>query len=260
MPETTPITDEGLAALRAAWDAVLPHAGEYDPCPACLTPVGRPHEPGCDWERCPHCGEQSLCCGNCQGEIARNALPGLLARIDRAEMTLAAVILSDQADGPTIGAAKARVRELETAGQQRGDLAAALERLFAYAGHHTSCAAADPDAAGHPACTCGLDTDAALARAALGDPAPAPRSSDRTQAEIGIVEAARDIIGGDPRLAGTRIGTEIIWRFHSSGASIETINESYPHLTRQDILSAVAFEQGRRFGKSGRQIKHGVTT
>lgn len=104
---------EALDAIRARWEAVLPHAdADGMPCPGCLAAVGRPHEMGCDWERCPHCGEQSIVCGNCQGETAADALPGLLdlvdalmtagataeARVARLEAALAA--LCQVCDGP----------------------------------------------------------------------------------------------------------------------------------------------------------------
>jgi len=33
-----------------------------DMCCGCNAYVGREHEPGCDWERCPRCGGQFISC------------------------------------------------------------------------------------------------------------------------------------------------------------------------------------------------------
>jgi hypothetical protein len=35
-------------------------SNKLGPCPDCAAPIGEPHRPGCDIERCPHCGWTAL--------------------------------------------------------------------------------------------------------------------------------------------------------------------------------------------------------
>ena len=46
---------------------------------------------------------------------------------------------------------------------------------------------------------------------------------------------------GKPCIKGTRITVELIIRDLSKGATIEWILDGYPHLTREDILAALAY-------------------
>jgi uncharacterized protein (DUF433 family) len=46
---------------------------------------------------------------------------------------------------------------------------------------------------------------------------------------------------GKPVIRGTRIPVEIILRLLGNGHSVETILESYPSLTHEDVLAAQAF-------------------
>lgn len=39
----------------------LPHTGTEN-CHDCNCPPGGYHHPGCDWEKCPRCGEQAISC------------------------------------------------------------------------------------------------------------------------------------------------------------------------------------------------------
>ncbi|MGR3310154.1 MAG: DUF433 domain-containing protein [Candidatus Brocadiales bacterium] len=50
-----------------------------------------------------------------------------------------------------------------------------------------------------------------------------------------------DIMIGKPIIKGTRITVELILRKLSEGITIEELLEAYPHLTREDILSAVSY-------------------
>lgn len=77
--------------------------------------------------------------------------------------------------------------------------------------------------------------------------------SDRDPAEAGVIVATPGVVSGKPRLAGTRIYTTSIWSFHRAGYDVAGIIEAYPHLTRADVLAAVAFELGRRYERRKRK-------
>jgi len=49
------------------------------------------------------------------------------------------------------------------------------------------------------------------------------------------------ILAGKPAIAGTRISVELILDQLASGWSIDQILESYPRLSREDVLAALAF-------------------
>ncbi len=51
----------------------------------------------------------------------------------------------------------------------------------------------------------------------------------------------REILVGKPTIRGTRISVELILGWLANGWSFDQILESYPHITRDDILSALAF-------------------
>jgi uncharacterized protein (DUF433 family) len=50
-----------------------------------------------------------------------------------------------------------------------------------------------------------------------------------------------DILVGKPSIKGTRISVELIIGWLANGWTHEMILESYPQLTREDILAALAF-------------------
>ncbi len=50
-----------------------------------------------------------------------------------------------------------------------------------------------------------------------------------------------DILAGKPVVKGTRIAVELIIGWLANGWSFEQLLESYPHITRDDILAALAF-------------------
>ena len=73
------VTREHVVAWEDRWSAFKPYDGENGPtCLACGVAIGEQHQEGCDWERCPHCGEQSIVCGNCQRETAFDAFEPLI--------------------------------------------------------------------------------------------------------------------------------------------------------------------------------------
>ena len=50
-----------------------------------------------------------------------------------------------------------------------------------------------------------------------------------------------DIMLGKPIIKGTRITVELIMRKLAGGFSIENLIESYPHITREQILAAFEY-------------------
>lgn len=55
------------------------------------------------------------------------------------------------------------------------------------------------------------------------------------------IVATPDTLVGKPRIKGTRISVELIVGWLANGWSFEQILESYPNITRDDILAALAF-------------------
>ena len=50
-----------------------------------------------------------------------------------------------------------------------------------------------------------------------------------------------DILLGKPVIKGTRISVELILGWLANGWSFDNLIEAYPHITREDILAALAF-------------------
>lgn len=55
------------------------------------------------------------------------------------------------------------------------------------------------------------------------------------------IEVNPDVLVGKPVIKGTRISVELLLDRLADGWSIDDILASYPHLTRDDILAALAF-------------------
>ena len=55
------------------------------------------------------------------------------------------------------------------------------------------------------------------------------------------VEVDPRVMLGKPVIRGTRITVELVLERLSEGATIESILESYPHLTREDILGVLDY-------------------
>jgi uncharacterized protein (DUF433 family) len=51
------------------------------------------------------------------------------------------------------------------------------------------------------------------------------------------------VLVGKPVVKGTRISVELILGWLANGWTYEQILESYPHITREDILAALAFAE-----------------
>ncbi len=50
-----------------------------------------------------------------------------------------------------------------------------------------------------------------------------------------------DTLAGKPRIAGTRIGVDLILRKLAAGTDIETLLAAYPSLRRDDVAAALAY-------------------
>jgi len=50
-----------------------------------------------------------------------------------------------------------------------------------------------------------------------------------------------NVLGGKPRIKGTRISVELIVERMGDGWSVEQLREAYPHLTEQQILACLSF-------------------
>lgn len=54
-----------------------------------------------------------------------------------------------------------------------------------------------------------------------------------------------EILVGKPIIKGTRISVELILGWLANGWTFEQVLESYPHITHEDILAALAFATER---------------
>ena len=55
------------------------------------------------------------------------------------------------------------------------------------------------------------------------------------------IETDPKILGGKPVIKGTRISVEFILELLSSGMSTEEVVKEYPHLSKEDILTAIHY-------------------
>lgn len=51
----------------------------------------------------------------------------------------------------------------------------------------------------------------------------------------------RGVLGGKPRIAGSRMGVDFLLELLASGMSVEEIVKEYPHLSKQDVQSALRY-------------------
>ncbi|MBO9681782.1 MAG: DUF433 domain-containing protein [Flavisolibacter sp.] len=55
------------------------------------------------------------------------------------------------------------------------------------------------------------------------------------------IEANPAVLGGKPCIKGTRISVEFILELVASGASIDDIVKSYPHLSKDGVQEAILY-------------------
>lgn len=60
------------------------------------------------------------------------------------------------------------------------------------------------------------------------------------------ITRTRGVCGGDPVVAGTRFTTATAWSYFTGGHSLAKIKQQFPDLSREQVIAAIAFEQGRR--------------
>lgn len=72
------------------------------------------------------------------------------------------------------------------------------------------------------------------------------RLRKRSQDQIGKISRNRNVMRGASVVAGTRIPTAIIWRYHEAGFSNDKILEGFPRLTISDVKTAISHEKKRR--------------
>ncbi len=70
-----------------------------------------------------------------------------------------------------------------------------------------------------------------------------PDALERDHSQLGMITRNRYVQHNKPIIAGTRIPTSSIWSFHRAGFSDQQIIDEYPHLTREDVRAAIAFER-----------------
>jgi uncharacterized protein (DUF433 family) len=68
----------------------------------------------------------------------------------------------------------------------------------------------------------------------------------RAKNQKGKIEQHKFIAHNSPMVAGTRIPTAAIRRFHDAGYSIEAIISEYPSLSPADVRAALKFEKAKR--------------
>lgn len=60
------------------------------------------------------------------------------------------------------------------------------------------------------------------------------------------------VLGGKPHIQGTRMSVDIIGSFINSGYGVEEIKESYPHLSDDQISSALGYIEERTKAERGK--------
>ena len=74
----------------------------------------------------------------------------------------------------------------------------------------------------------------------------ADRLRDRQPDQIGKLTRNRYVVHNAWVVAGTRVPTGAIWRFHNAGYSAAQIIAEYPRLTTADVDAAISFESTRQ--------------
>lgn len=57
---------------------------------------------------------------------------------------------------------------------------------------------------------------------------------------VAIVQT-KDILGGKPRIKGTRVSIDVIGGYIACGYGVKEIQRDYPHLKKDEILAALKY-------------------
>lgn len=66
------------------------------------------------------------------------------------------------------------------------------------------------------------------------------------------IVSTRSILGGKPRIDGTRISVDIISHYITNGGSVFEIKQNYPHLSNEQISTALNYIEERAIIERGR--------
>lgn len=59
------------------------------------------------------------------------------------------------------------------------------------------------------------------------------------------IVATKDVLGGKPRIAGTRISVDLIVDYLAAGYGIDEIKRDYPHLKKEQIEAVLKYIEKR---------------
>jgi len=59
------------------------------------------------------------------------------------------------------------------------------------------------------------------------------------------ITITKDVLGGKPRISGTRMSVDTIGDYISNGYGIKEIKKDYPHLTNEEIEVALEYLERR---------------
>lgn len=69
---------------------------------------------------------------------------------------------------------------------------------------------------------------------------------------MAAIECTNNVLGGKPRISGTRMSVDVIGSYIASGYGIKEIREAYPHLNDDQISAALAYFEDRSRTERGK--------
>lgn len=74
-----------------------------------------------------------------------------------------------------------------------------------------------------------------------------------TESGVNHIVRTRDVIGGRPRIDGTRLSSAFIWRASLDGTEVDYVLRNWPELAREQIDAAIRYER-RWYRRLGRRL------